>query len=328
MSENTTNKTPKEDEIDLLDLFKRMGRTLSRGSGAVGRAFLISFIFMVRKWVYLTLSIILGIGLSYLLKYASKSLYSSDMIISSNAVPTSDIISYVNKLHTFCRDNNKPAIAASLGSEPGKIKMIKDIQAFWIIDRNKDGIPDYIDYNNNHNVYDTINVRMQDRLAITVKTTSPAELNGIRDGIFRYINGNKLFEEQNKIRIAQTDEMLTRLNYDIKQLDSLQKVKYFEETKNRIPEKVGQMIFLQEQKTQLIYDDIYDLYKQKQLLDKQKEIFFDIITLLSDFTPPLKPENSASYYGKIIIPSFFGLCLVILILIQNRKKLNEVYNRY
>jgi hypothetical protein len=328
MSENTTNQNPRNDEIDLLDLFKRMGRTLSCWARSVGRAFIVSFVFLLRRWIYLTLSVLLGIGLSYLLKYASKSFYSSDMIISSNAVPTSDIISYINKLHTFCRDNNRPAIALSLGMEQGKIDMIKDIQAFWIIDRNRDGIPDYIDYNNSHNVYDTINVRMQDRLAITVKTTSPAELDGIRDGIFKYINGNKLFEEQNKIRIAQINEMLKRLNYDIIQLDSLQKVKYFEETKNRIPEKGGQMIFLQEQKTQLIYDDIYSLYNRKQLLDKQKEIFSDIITLLSDFTAPFKPKNSASYYGKIIIPLCFCGCIIILILLHNRKRLKEVYNKY
>jgi len=328
MAENSDNKKVTNDEIDLLDLFRRMGRTFSRWGGTLSRGILISIVFMLRKWVYLTFSIILGIGLSYFLKYTSEGLYSSDMIISSNAVSTSDLIIYVNKLHTFCRDNNKPAIATALCTEQGKIEMIKDIQAYWIIDKNKDNIPDYIDFSNNHNVYDTINVRMQDRLAITVKTTSPTELNGIRDGIFRYINGNKFFEEQNKIRIAQIDEMLSRLNYDINQLDSLQKIKYFEETKNRIPEKGGQMIFLQEQKTQLIYDDIYTLYTQKQSFDRQKEIFPDIITLLSDFTSPLKPKNSASYYGKVIIPLFFGVCLIILILIHNRKKLHEVYNKY
>jgi hypothetical protein len=169
---------------------------------------------------------------------------------------------------------------------------------------------------------------MQDRLAITVTTTSPAELDGIRDGIFRYINGNKLFGEQNKIRIAQIDEMLSRLNYDINQLDSLQKVKYFEETRNRTPEKGGQMIFLQEQKTQLIYDDIYTLYERKQSLDKQKEIFSEIITLLSDFTPPFRPKNSGLYYGKVLIPTLFGLCLIILILIHNRKKIIEIFNKY
>ena len=328
MSENSNNQNPRNDEIDLLELFRRMGRTLSIWGRAVSRAFLISIVFMVKRWIYLTLSVLLGIGLSYFLKYTTKSFYSSDMIISNNGVTTSDIISYVNKLHTFCRDNNKPVIAASLGIEPGKIKMIKDIQAYWIIDRNRDGIPDYIDYNNDHNVYDTINVRMQDRLAITVKTTSPSELNGIRDGIFKYINGNKLFEEQNKIRIAQIDGMLIRLNSDILLLDSLQKVKYFEETKNRIPEKGGQMIFLQEQKTQLIYDNIYDLYRRKQLLDKQKEIFSDIITLLSDFTPPYKPKNSGLYYGKVLIPIIFGLCLITLILLHNKKKLIEIFNKY
>ena len=46
---------------------------------------------------------------------------------------------------------------------------ISDISAYWIIDLNKDGIPDYVDYKGNHNVYDTLNVRMQNSFDVRVK---------------------------------------------------------------------------------------------------------------------------------------------------------------
>ena len=328
MTDNSENKNPKNDEIDLLDLFRRMGRGISNMFNWIGKAMLISIVFMLKRWVYLTISVLFAVGLSYLLKYTAQSFYSSEMVISSNAVSPGDVINYVNKLHTFSREKNMPAIAEALGLDENKINMVKDIEAFWVIDKGRDGVPDYIDYSNNHNVYDTVNVRMTDRLAIRVLTTSPQELSGIREGIFSYIDKNLLFEEQNRVRLSQIDEMLTRLNYDIDQLDSLQKVKYFEETRNRVPEKGGQMIFLQEQSTQLIYDDIYSLYSRKQTLDRQKEIYSGIVTLLSDFTVPLKPENTGSYYGKVLIPLFFGLCLLVLILIKNRSKLLSVYSKY
>ena len=68
MSEiSSNNKNVRDDEIDLLDLFRRMGRTLSRWGHAMGRALLISLVFMLKRWLPLGLSIAAGIGVSYLL---------------------------------------------------------------------------------------------------------------------------------------------------------------------------------------------------------------------------------------------------------------------
>jgi hypothetical protein len=122
--------------------------------------------------------------------------------------------------------------------------------------------------------------------------------------------------------------LLTRLDYDIIQLDSLQKVKYFEETRNRQPQNGGQMIFLQEQKTQLVYTDIYALYARKQALESGRDLYKGIVTVLSDFSLPAIRDNGALYYGKFVIPFFFFFTLLIFIILTNRKKLEEVYNKY
>jgi hypothetical protein len=121
---------------------------------------------------------------------------------------------------------------------------------------------------------------------------------------------------------------LARLDYDILQLDSLQKVKYFEETRNNKSKNGGQMIFLQEQKTQLVYTDIYTLYSRKQALERERDLYSKIVTILSDFPFPVVPENGILYYGKTIIPLFFVITLILLIILANKKKLKEVYNKY
>lgn len=328
MSENTTNKNVRDDEIDLLDLFRRMGRTLTRWGNELGRAFLKSTVFLLRRWLPLGLSLVAAVGVSYLLKFTSASFYTSDMTLRNNAVTTSEIISYVNRLHTFCQENNSIALSAALSVKPESVDNILDISAFWVIDQHKDGIPDYVDYKNNHNVYDTINIRMRDRLDIRVKIKSPQELSLIRDGIVTFIKNDSLFQQKNRVRLRQNLELLTRLNYDILQLDSLQKVKYFEETRNRKPQSGGQMIFLQEQKTQLVYTDIYTLYARKQALESEIDLYKGIVTVLSDFSLPAIRDNGGLYYGKKIIPLFFFLTLLILILVANKKKLEEVYKKY
>jgi len=328
MSENTTNKNVSNDEIDLLDLFRRMGRTLSSWINSLGRAFLITIVFLIKSWFPLGLSIALGVGASYLLKFSSNSSFSSDLVIRNNVVSNSDMISYINRLHIYCLDDNTLALSDALSLAPKQLNNIIDIGAYWIIDKGRDGIPDYVDYENKAKIADTVNIKMQDRLDIRVKITSPQELGLVRTSIEKYIEKDSLFQQQNRVRLRQNGEMLTRLDYDIVQLDSLQKFKFFQETKNLLPKNGQQMIFLQEQKTQLIYPEIQNLYARKQALEADRELYKNIVTVLSDFSLPAKRDNGGMYYGKIIIPVFFLITLLVLILLANRKKLDEIYKKY
>ncbi len=329
MSENTSNnKNVRDDEIDLLDLFRRMGRGLQRWGNALSKAFLISFVFIIRKWLPLGLSIILGIVISILLLKNSDSYYTSDLVLKINIEPTDEVLTHVNRLHTFCLDENKVHLIESISLTSAQTDNILDIQAFWIIDNGNDGVPDFVDYDDSHNVYDTINVRMGDRLDIRVRIMQPQELSNVRDGIIKFINNCSLFQQRNNLRLSQNNEMLARLNYDIIQLDSLQKFKYFEESRSLVPRTGNQMIFLQEQKTQLLYQDIYNLYKRKQTLELESNLYKDIATLLSDFTIPSARDNSGSYYAKRLVPVFFLITLLLLILRTNRRKLKEIYNKY
>jgi len=328
MAEETNTKNVRDDEIDLLDLFKRMGRSLGKMFRALGRGTLISIVFLFRNWLPLLISVIVGVGVSYLLKISSPSFYTSDMVLRNNAVSTADMMSYINRLHTFCNENNKEALSNALALNSATIDNIIDINSHWIIDRNRDGIPDYVDYRAKHNVYDTINIMMQDRLNLSVRIKAPQELTTLEKGILTFINSDSLFQQRNRLRIRQNSELLSRLEYDILQLDSLQKVKYFEETRNRQPQSGGQMIFLQEQKTQLVYTDIYALYGRKQALESEQDIYPDIVTILSDFSIPAERVNGLLFYAKIYIPLFFGLTLLILIIITNRKKLKEIFEKY
>lgn len=328
MSENTLNKNVKNEEIDLLDLFKRTGRMLNRWTKALGRAFLIITVFLFKRWLPLGISIVLGVGVSYLIKTTSDSFYTSDLVLRNNLVSNSDMISFLNRLHIYCKENNSQVIAQELSINPEQVRNILDISAFWVIDQRNDGIPDYVDYKNNHNVYDTLNVRMQDRLDIRVKIKVPQELSLIRDGILNFIAGDSLFQQRNRVRVRQNSELLARLDYDILQLDSLQKIKYFQETKSRMPQNGQQMVFLQEQKTQLIYTETHALYTQKQMLESERDLYKGIVTVLSDFSLPAIRDNGGMYYAIRIIPLFFFLTLLILLILSNRTKLKEVYNKY
>jgi hypothetical protein len=169
---------------------------------------------------------------------------------------------------------------------------------------------------------------MQDRLDVRVKINSSQDLNLVRDGIVKFIENDSLYQQRNRVRLRQNQELLTRLDYDIKQLDSLQKVKYFEETRNVKPASGGQIVFMQEQKTQLVYSDIYSLYSRKQQIETDRDLYKGVVTVLSDFSLPAKRDNGGMYYGQYAITILFFLTLLILIIIANRGNLKEIYKKY
>lgn len=324
MSENTPNKNVRNDEIDLLDLLNRMANTFMKLTNYIGRIILISVVFIIRRSLPLGISIFVGIGIAYIMKSKAPSIYTSDMVLRSNVIETSEIISYINKLQTF----NKQELALILNIPLETSNNLNLISAFWIIDKNKDRIPDYVDYSYTHDIYDTTNIRMGDRLDIRVTTNYPKELNSIRDGIIKYINSDSLFILRNKVRLSQNLEFLNRIYLDIKQLDSLQKVKYFEETRKRNAQSGGQIVFMQEQSTQLLYNDIYSLYDRKRDLETYRDVYPGIVTVLSDFSIPTSRVNGLLFYARKVIPTVLIITLIILVIFSNRKKLKDIYNKY
>lgn len=328
MADTDNPKTTSNDEIDLLDLFRRMGKGLGNMFRAIWKGLLISIVFLLRHWLPLGLSLIAGVAISYLFKMTSPSYYTSDMVLRNNSVPIADMMSYINRLHTFCIEGNKEELSRALSLNTESVKNVLDVRAHWIIDKNRDGIPDNVDYRDKHDVYDTINIMMQDRLNIRVRIGEPQELITLKDGLLTYINSSSIFEQRNRLRLKQNNELITRLEYDILQLDSLQKIKYFEETKAMQPGSAGQMIFLQEQKTQLVYEDIYGLYTRKQSRESERDIFNEIVTVISDFSIPAQRENGLIYYAKIYVPFFVIITLILLILIANRKNIKEIFEKY
>jgi hypothetical protein len=315
-----------ENEIDLPELFRRMSRALGRMFQALGTFFIVSVVFLLRKWLPLGLSVIAGLGVAILVWKTTDSYYTSDLALRVNIKPTDEVITYVNRLNTFCRQNEKTLLAEAISLTEQQTSNIQDIEAFWVIDNGNDGVPDYVDYQGKHNVYDTTNTAMDDRFNIRVRINQPQELVNVRNGIIKFINSEPLFQQRNTLRLKQNTEMLARVEYDIVRLDSLQKIIYFAENKN--PKISNQLVFLQEQKTQLLHDDIYRLYNKKQVLEEECAIYTDIVTVLSDFSIPSERDNGGMYYTRIFVPLFFLIALLLVILQANRKKLKEIYERY
>ena len=70
-----------------------------------------------------------------------------------------------------------------------------------------------------------------------------------------------------------------------------------------------------------------EIYK-KQALESERDLYKGIVTVLSDFSLPAKRDNGVMYYGKQVVPLIFLFVLLVLIILANKKKIQEVINKY
>ena len=320
------NQQRANDEIDLLELFNKMGKGIKRLFINIWDIFLKVTVFFIRKSPYLIAFIILGFLVALLKFKTSDRFYSSDMILRSNSVSNADMIAHINKLRFYGEEENKQALAQSLNLDSAEVENIVAIEAYWIIDINRDEIPDLVDDKNRYN-QDTSVTHMVSRFDVRVKTLQPQSLDKVKDGILHHINTNQFFEKNNRIRLIQLRERIAKTETELSELDSLQNYKYFEERqKGKFSE--GQMVFLSEQETKLYHESVFELYGSKQSLDRELDIYSEIVTVLDDFTPPAQPENSYLIIAKTWVILFFILGLIIVVVLSFRKELISVYRKY
>jgi len=320
------NQPRANDEIDLLELFNKMGKGIKRLFINIWDIFLKVTVFFIRKSPYLIAFIILGFLVALLKFNTSDRFYTSDMILRSNSVSNADMIAHINKLHFYGQEDNMPALAKSLNLDSSEVANLVDIQAFWIIDRNRDGIPDLVDDRNRYD-QDTSVTHMSSRFDVRVKAKQLQDLDTIRQGILHHINTNQFFEKINTIRLIQLRERIAKTATELSELDSLQNYKYFEERqKGEFSE--GQMVFLNEPETKLYHGSVFELYGSKQSLDRELDIYSDIVTVLDNFTPPAQPENSYLSIAKTWVIICFLLGLIIVVVLSFRKELISVYRKY
>ncbi len=319
-----TNKNRDQEEIDLLELFRLAGRGIRNLFLGIFRIILLFIVFLYRKAFYITGFVIMGALVGWGISEITRPYYTSDMVIRTNAIKASDIISYVGRLHNLVEKKNYHELGRLLSNGDTAASMVRNIQAFWFIDVNKDGTPEYIDYEEKYNPHDTSLVRLNDRVNIRVEVFDPHAFQYVREGVYAYFKKNPYINKLNNLRKEQTREYIKHIEEQILKLDSLEDYEYFQKQKDLNPQgRKGQIVVLNEQKVQLYHPYIISLQKQKMELEKELTIYPDPITVIEDFTPLTKEENPRAAYTEkyALVMGLMGIFL--LLILESRKKIRN-----
>ena len=322
------SKTPNQSasEIDLLDLFQKIGNGIKNLFLGLFKGILFLIVFGIKRIHFLILFAIIGGLIGLVLYNSTKRYYSSYMIAQANGINSADMINYINDLHELCEKSNPQALAFDLQMPDSTARKIKDIQAFYIIDVNKDDIGDYVDFKNSFNLKDTTQQRLIDRLHVTVEVYQNTVFEKVKNGLFRYMRKNPYIIKLNEIRRHELQELIAQTDYEITKLDSLQNTDYFKKG-GGIPVQRSEMVFLAEKEPTMYYRDKLSLMNRKQEYQKELELATDAFTVIKDFTSLAVAENPRNKYiiKYVLILTFLGY--IFLLLISKRKEILSFINK-
>ncbi|UCG28699.1 MAG: hypothetical protein JSV24_04900, partial [Bacteroidales bacterium] len=275
--------------------------------------------------ILFALIVIIGGAFGFIRFKTTKRFYSSDMIAQINATNAGEMMSHINDLHNLCREGNYNVLSEYLKLDSNIAVKIKDINAFWIIDQNKDGIGDYVDYQNDFDLNDTSHTRISNRFNLQVEVYDNTGFMDVTEGLYNYVAANPYLTNLNENRKRRIKELIVQVDEELLKLDSLQQYEYFKNEPER--EKTdGQMLIWNEKELKLLHPDLIQLFRLKQQYEKELEIFPDVITVIKDFTPLAQVENPKSSYIIRWAIVFVIIGIVAKFIFDQRKNINKIIN--
>lgn len=282
--ENTEQKQIRSnDEIDLIELFARMWEGFKDGVFWLINAIKNFLILIIRKSIWIGTFAIIGALLGYVLYVGLPDYYSSQATIRSNGISNTYVIDFVNQIQELLSNRNFEAISQRLNINVEDVDKIKSIGAYYGIDINEDRNVDYVDFDNTYDPLDSTIVRLPAVLYIKLELWEKDVFTTLKTSVVEYVSKNPFIITNNNIRVKQSLEQIDYINLEIKKLDSLQNIQYFEVPKTQRSSNT-QMVVLNEKDMKLYHSILLDLKKSNQGIERDLELYSEPITILQPFT--------------------------------------------
>ena len=312
-------------DLDIFELSSRMWNSFKNFIIWIKDLIVFIIIFLIRKSIWIAAFAMTGMILGYVFYNLKKPAYTSSLEGNSGGVDNTVVIDHVNKLKRMTGNNKADILAKYLNLNVEQTEKIKSIRAYYGIDINRDGKPDFIDMHERYNPKDTMQTRLPSLFYIYVSVFDEDIMPTLRNRLFQYINGNSYIQTLYNIDRRQKEDMIVLLNTEISKIDSIQFIDINNKSQ-RASIEMGNKVFVMgaEPEIRLFYTDILSLYTQKQSLQKSLDISDKPVIIVQDFTPAQFEEKQSLYYIFWLGLAMAAMGLVCSILWQYRKPLWKI----
>lgn len=319
----------KERELDLLDLLSIITKAIGRFCKNAIKYFLLTIIFSFKKALYFIPFLLIGIGIAFYLTMPEKRTYRAEVILRINdgdSFTLNSITKALNSSYIAVPSKKKDIkkVAAMLNTTPEVAASLTDVQAFYLIDLNKNGTVDYIDYKRSF-VEDTSHVVVRNQIAIRFESTNPANFYAIKDGFIHYLSDDEFLSQQRDTRQAHDRAQVKFYTAEIAKLDSLSNIEYFQKgDKIKMTSKDGVMMVSSDK--QLFQNQLIELNNSRRYHERRLEEGNDVVFLTSSLIIDNKPVLGRLKALAVSIVASYLIGLISLLLIFNRKKIGVWLN--
>jgi len=230
---------PKSEEIDLSQLFSRIGDSINNGWMNFMR-----FLAVLRrvpinnKWSFILIIIAsIGIGI-YFSSVLRKNYYESRMILSSQFLNKALAENIIDKLNGLATESTKKGLATALNLPDSLANNIIGFQVTAFVDESDivdvevlkeklNSVPEtdmpreLVD-----NIVERIEIENRHAFEITVRTLNPQVIPNLQEAIFSYFERNPYIQKRIVVNRQNLNSRKKKLTQDINKLDSLKSILY------------------------------------------------------------------------------------------------------
>jgi hypothetical protein len=274
----------------------------------------------------ITLAIIYYLGLN-IFHFGLKKLYKAETtaIFRGPSINTfKTIMAPIEKANYL----GKKTDLSSVLSIPEKVaKSIYKVESYHIIDIGRDSIPDIVDYSGKHDLRDTLDVLMYDRMQLAIFTTDVTQLDLIERQLYNYLNSHPSLVSINEVKHRELKAKLRSVEREIERIDSMATIVYLDNNKPQI-NITDNSLLIGEQKRQIVSEELLGLHDLKVGLVMELVNYDSPVSFLDNFVLDPLPVNRKIEYLIYILLETYIISSLLCILIDNRKKiLNYLKNK-
>lgn len=306
-------------EVDMIDI---LAKIKEYASTCIGRLCTLATYVIRLTYAYkyaFALVILAAVGLTLFYNSAGRRVYRGDATLKINAGTSYIIADLVNELNGFTENKDSKGLAEVLNISETEAEKVSFLRSFYLIAVNKDSTRTVIDYNQKYAIDDTSNVRVKDRLVISLGLKDRSLYPKMQATLAAFLNNNEYLKELYELRLSNLMQREEIINSDIAKLDSLQNKQFFQTPKNEL--YLTNITELRAGKQDLFYKDKQNLLDMKADLETDLAGLDGIIKVISPFHPSSKPCHS---HAKVLFYIFGMLYLIFLLAATAYKYRGEI----
>jgi hypothetical protein len=313
---NPTHDSQSSKEVDLLDILRLVCKGIATLATKVWNALIFGIIYLIRKSLWLTLFVAIGLAVAIVPSINAPKYYASSAIVSSNSLDCWLVIDNLATINKLLALKNYAAVASILNISEADAAQLKSLVGHYgVVFGKSSSLP--VHYVAKHDWRDTSLSISRNFFKIKVLVYNEAVYPALTNALLGYIGGSAFGRQSAALQAEQVKGQLVNINRDIAAMQ--QAIASHNSNHQNMASPLADKA--RKSEPAQMQEALSNLYAQKSELERQSALFTSSATFVEDFSKSYMPANRIRYYAAAVAAISFVLGVVGLVVWDNRKNI-------